>query len=508
MRCWIEGAGAGILVVLPLLWLHLSPSRATLYHQLLPMTPVYRGVLIDFAVAVAISMAVFALLEVVDRRCLTLWWLAVVTLLVTRATRTVAVAALGSRPAPGGRWLVPVLLATGLILWAARRSGYSLLMRGARLVLFLLGCSIFWVLPELVLLAAYPQPHETASFSHPVAQKPHRRIVWILFDELSYDQIFDHRQPGMDYPGFDRFAAESVKFADVAPAGFFTELVIPSLLEGETVTGDRSDLQGRLWVRTQEDPHWRLYPADRSLFAEAKQSGWSTGVVGWYNPYCRVFAQELTDCYWNLTSPMPGGYSPRESAWTNAWAPIRKPVAKLLGRRIEDPQSWQNHAADFEALMEHARSEIAAGRIGFLFVHLPVPHPGGFYNRRTRTVGVDGSYLDNMALTDETLRELNRDIETSELGDRTTVIVSSDHSWRISLWRHSSDWRAEDTRVAARGFDPRPVLLVHFPSESAAEVVARPFPLLAMHAMIEKMMAGEIENAQQLETWAGKQDSQ
>ncbi len=501
----MEGVGAGILLVLPLLWLHLSPSRETLYHQLLPMTAVYRGVLIDFAVALALSVAIFTLLEFFDRPCRALWWLAVLTLLVTRATRTVAVAALGSRPAPGGRWLVPVILGAGLILWLVRRSWYSWLIRGARLVLLLLGFSIVWVLPELITMAFYPQPHEAAGFSHSVAQTPQRRIVWILFDELSYDQLFDHRQTGVDYPSFDRFAAESVKFSDVQPAGFFTELVIPSLLEGERVTADRSDLDGRLWVKTMENPHWRLYPADQSLFGDAKRAGWSTGAVGWYNPYCRIFAQQLDDCYWDVSVPIPGGYSPRETAWSNAVAPIRKPLARLVGRKIEDPSSAQTHTADFEALMEHAQSEIAASRVGFLFVHLPVPHPGGFYNRRTGRIGVDGSYLDNMVLTDKTLSELIREIGTSELADRTTVIVSSDHSWRISLWRHSAEWRAEDTSVAARGFDPRPVLMVHFPSQTQAELIAEPFPLLAMHEIIQRMLAGEVGNPQQLRAWAEKQ---
>lgn len=46
-RCWLEGAGAGIIVMMPLLWLNLTPSRETHYHELLPMNSVYQGLLLS-----------------------------------------------------------------------------------------------------------------------------------------------------------------------------------------------------------------------------------------------------------------------------------------------------------------------------------------------------------------------------------------------------------------------------------------------------------------------------
>jgi hypothetical protein len=46
---------------------------------------------------------------------------------------------------------------------------------------------------------------------------------------------------------------------------------------------------------------------------------------------------------------------------------------------------------------------------------------------------------------------------------------------------------------------------VRFPGESAPVEIARPVPLLAMHAMIERMIAGGIGDPQQLEEWADKQ---
>jgi membrane-anchored protein YejM (alkaline phosphatase superfamily) len=159
------------------------------------------------------------------------------------------------------------------------------------------------------------------------------------------------------------------------------------------------------------------------------------------------------------------------------------------------------HAADYSVLMQHALQEIA-GRGGFVFIHLPVPHPGGFYNRRTHQVGVDGSYLDNLVLADQTLGALLQAIDATPLSDRTTVLVSSDHSWRVDLWRPTSDWRPEDTRVSGGRFDPRPLLIVRFPGESGGMKIARAFSLIDMHGMIEAMLVGRMSSAADLQTWA------
>ncbi|HEX4066582.1 MAG TPA: sulfatase-like hydrolase/transferase [Acidobacteriaceae bacterium] len=502
---WLEAAGAAILVALPLLWMNLTPDRETHFHELLPMNSVYQGLLIDFVVVLLACALVFHLLQRWDPRCRTLVWIVVTALLVDRIGRTLVVAALLSPLADHSGWIFLAITVAGLLLWALRRPWYSGTMMGVRWALVLVGFSVFWVLPELVVMAFHREPHGFSGFTRPVAGRPQRRIIWLLFDEASWDQLFDHRQPGVDFPHFDALARTGVSFSDVQPEGYFTEKVIPSLLEGESITHERSDLDGRLSVRTQEHPHWELYPANRSLFADAQRLGWSTGLAGWYNPYCRTFAHELDHCFWTLSSPLPGRYAPDESALQNAVAPVKRSVLRLFGRHIHDLPLWQNHTQDYEAIMAHARAEIAGDQIGFLFVHLPVPHPGGMYNRRTHRIGADGSYLDNLVLTDLTLGELMNDINRSGMADRTTVIVSSDHSWRVNLWRSTPEWKPEDTVVSGGRFDPRPVLMVRFPGEATGETVRRPVPLLAMHNMIDQMLAGRIENSQQLAAWAAQQ---
>ena len=59
-------------------------------------------------------------------------------------------------------------------------------------------------------------------------------------------------------------------------------------------------------------------------------------------------------------------------------------------------------------LIASSQKLIGDDSIGFVFIHLPVPHPGGFYNRQTGAFSVPGSFLDNLALADRALRTTSR----------------------------------------------------------------------------------------------------
>jgi hypothetical protein len=49
------------------------------------------------------------------------------------------------------------------------------------------------------------------------------------------------------------------------------------------------------------------------------------------------------------------------------------------------------------------------------------------------------------------------------------------------------------------------MLMVRFPGETAAVTIDRPVPLLAIHDLVERMLAGVMGDPQQLEAWAAKQ---
>lgn len=495
---WLEGCGAGILLMLRDLWLHITPYHADLYHRFLPMNTVFGGVAIDLIIACLLCTGALWLLERFDGEGETVLWAVLAIILVIQTSGFAGWIA--AQSGCSARFIVVVTgvmlagIAAGPLLWLWRRSWYAKraipAFRGS---LAVLGFCIVWVLPQLVYMAVRPEPHDIQKFVRTIspARVPQRRIVWILFDGLSQDQAFDHRQADISLPELDKFRAQSIMFADMQPVGYHTEKVVPSLLWGKTITDERADLSGNRFVKTSQP--WQLFPVGQTLFADAQRSGWSTGVAGWYNPYCRTYAQSLDWCGWVLRFGMPGNYSPEKSLLWNVTAPL---IRDNLPEAVA-------HANDYNDLMRWSRELIDDEKIGFVFLHLPLPHPFGFYDRKTGRLGVGGgSYLDNLVLTDRSLGELMQWIGETSLASKTTVIVCSDHSWRVPMWR--SSFTKEDEIASGRKFGPRPVLMVHFPLETTPETVLKPFPAIREHALVESLLHDSM-SAEQLKAWASKE---
>lgn len=149
------------------------------------------------------------------------------------------------------------------------------------------GLTCLWLFPHLNSLAHAGTVQErslNSEVSLAGQTVPHQRIIWILLDELSYDQTFDHPAPGIHLPNLHRFRAESVAFTDLRPAGYLTDRIIPSLFLGRPIDEIRSTRQGLLEYEGGDDRRWQAFDPEATLFGMARRSGWTTGIAGLYNP--------------------------------------------------------------------------------------------------------------------------------------------------------------------------------------------------------------------------------
>ena len=512
----LEAAGVGMLFVLPFVWTQLSPGYKELYHHLLPLTSVAGGLLLDLLAISLLSLAAFAVIDRMRSRQQAIAWLMVCAVLSGLATRGL-ILLLDSfavpLPAYALRltiWVPLAVLTLGSVLLVdarrAGRSNYGRMLRGLRLGLAVAGCEIVVILPRLVYLASRSQPMETAGFQRRDAAPPaenRRRIIWILLDEFSYDQSFGHRQSSVLLPHFDAFAQQSTLFTEVQPVGYRTETVVPSLLVGRRVAQVRSDYNGMLSLRLANQSHWTHFSADASIFGEARRLGWSTGIAGWYNPYCRILGSVLDSCYWTFADPMRNGLSGRQPAIANALAilPLLQLASPIFHLKQEDGVSDNLHLADYQRLMAQAAALLENERIRMLMVHLPVPHPPGIYDRRSGTFRQGGTYLDNLALADRALGKVLEELRGTKSWEHTTVMVSSDHSWRVPIWRREAGWTSEEEAASQGRFDPRPLLMIHFPGQTTGDRITRPTSALAEHDMLDAMLRGEMGSAQELRSW-------
>ena len=505
-RPWLQGGGLAMFYLLPPLAEFLSPARRQFYHQLLPVTMLIRGMLIDLLLLGVLAGIGFLLLDRAAPRLKRILWLPVFFGAAWIAARDISTTMrdpmlrghlLRLAPyAPG----VALAIFAALLLFIPRVYDYCVRIAG---VIFAAGglAVLLVILPKLVMACFNRAPQEQASFTRPVSnawQPGQTRIVWILFDELSYRQAFEHPQPGINLPAFWKLADESITFSQLSPVGDETDRILPSLISGQPVADVEGDANGRMLLRRTEKAPWQYFDQSATIFAAAKRQGWGTGVAGWYNPYCRILDTVLDRCYWTYGQPVAGELfsrlSTRQSVWENARDGL--PLAARL-------QALSGHASPNQALDEDYRNLLHAGEaliqdadIRLAFIHMPVPHPFGLAPNPGGDHAFD--YLGNLELADRALAQFLHSLDTNSSGNDTVLIVSSDHSWRVPIWRGMPGWNRDEEQATNGGvFDQRPVLMVRFPKAAKAERIDRPESEMIVHNLVLDLVRGNVRTPEE-----------
>lgn len=386
----------------------------------------------------------------------------------------------------------------GILLLRAPKAALRLRLAGSSLLAgFALFALVMTVqLGRAVLWKPGPQFFTTANASTSTsANRP--RLVWIILDELSYKYTFEARDSSLQLPNFDRLRGESTLYGNVTPIAYRTTRAVPSFQLGRAVTDVDYTSDNRYMIQTEGDPHWKRFDADATLFGLAHQRGLSSSVVGWYIAYCPIFANIATDCYWSNEDAQDRGPTLLNASFAeNVWFPLRILVERIVAPRKAwaDEAEWnaRGHIASVKDLSRHALQTIATSQSDIVYLHLPVPHPPAFWNRRTHTFAAGGSYLDSLDYSDRLLGQILDILQAQPRWAATTLIVQGDHSWRTQMWRPLPGWSAEDERISQGGqWDPRPVLLIHTPGQTNAEIVSKSTSIMYVHELV----SAEIRNS-------------
>jgi hypothetical protein len=518
-RLWqnalLEAAGFATLYVLPFAAGFLSASHTAAYHSLHPLTTIYRAILIVLfgAWLLGLSAIYFGTRAAQPwRRILGLAPFTLLPWLLCRAIAGAFVSLQGTGLAIRGAtfvWLASALF--GIALFLFRPSLLDRCFSVTRIAYRVAAFGMVVLLPRVALHAWSTHPRELQSFQHanlPAVSPSEPRIVWVLMDELSYDQTFEHRAPSVALPNFDALAESSVVFSNLQPAGDSTEKVIPGLLLGKPLAAMRLSDDGSLAYRTAAHRPWQQFDQRDTIFAQAQALGWTTGVAGWFNPYCRLMPDVLDRCFWQFSEPVSGDLSRYLSSTQPtsqnvlAMMPLRHMLSTLLHRPFGGGAS--PHRRDYTAVMAQAADLVRDPRIRFIFIHLNVPHPAGIYDRTHQSMSDTGTYLDNLVLADRSLATLRNEIQATPAAANTALIVSSDHSWRTYLWKGSSAWSREDEQATHGRFDPRPVLIVHLPASDERKIISAPISLMFVHTLLESMLHGQIRSESDIDTLRAK----
>jgi Sulfatase len=374
-------------------------------------------------------------------------------------------------------------------------------------------CELAWFGWKARALNAALPLHHTVNVQPAQGARP--RVIWILFDELSYEQVYERRFPGLQLPSFDALAAQATVFTHTIPAGALTAEVLPSLMNGVPVDSARSSSDGRqLSLHNSQTRAWQRFDEHDTVFQDALNLNYSTGLAGWYNPYCRILPDVLDRCFWTFGSSAENTMVPRATLRTNLMRPWMRFFRSGLGHRFatfvlrrsegNDLRAKQ-HILDYVAISDAADGMLEDGSAGFVFIHIPIPHPGGIYDRTTDQFALrHSSYIDNLALADKLLGHIRRELEQRGEWDASTVVVMADHSWRTKMfWEDLPDWTKEE-QIASRGgeFDDRPAYIVKLPGQQTGARIDAPFAALNTRKLLDALLSQNIRLKEELAAWA------
>ena len=376
--------------LLPLIAIFLAPTQDALYHQVMPVTSLIRGALIDLLLLGFLLGLWLAWLNGTTSRLLQrLLWIPILFLTAWVTERGIAeyfnTVSVGIHLPAWASKLPWMILPAAVLLLLFARKYYDLAIRATEVFLMWAGiATIFVILPRFVIASFNHAPPEQAAFAHPVRQSWHPgepRVVWLLFDELSYDQLFDHPQPGHKLPCVHQIEAGKRLFFSTRSGGKSNRAHHPFAPLGQTITEVKSNRQGQLFWRSSSEMGWQSFQSEATVFAAARREGWGTGVVGWYNPYCRLLAATLDRCYWTYQE-FTGGerfshLSSQRSMLENARDGF--PFVEQFERVLRHRRANESHKDDYQRVLKQAESLIQDESIRFAFIHLPVPHPPGIF---------------------------------------------------------------------------------------------------------------------------------
>jgi Sulfatase len=349
--------------------------------------------------------------------------------------------------------------------------------------------------------------------------QPHH-VIWIVFDELSQQQTYEHRFPGLQLPAFDALAQQATVFTQAKPPNIYTRIVLPGLLAGKPFDQIRTSSSGELFTHDPRTDKWQPFNQYDTVFQDARNAKYTTAVAGWYNPYCRIVPHVLDQCTWTFRDHKANGMVGSESIAYNSLSAMHffacMALTALPNRIFRAPLGCRrfffdtqplplSHARDYQELYRASLELLGNRTYDFTFLHLPIPHPGGIYDRSTGqiTAAPSSTYIDNLALTDTCLAGLRAMLEQTGQWNSSTVVVMGDHSWRTTnLWIPSTLWSDEEQEASLGGtYDPRPVFIVKLPGQTVGSRVDAPFATVDTRKLFDALMAHQIQTPTDLTTW-------
>jgi hypothetical protein len=340
-----------------------------------------------------------------------------------------------------------------------------------------------------------------------------RRAIWIIFDEVDYRLAFAARPGRIQLPEMDRMRNESV-FADhVKSPNKSTLYSIPSLLLGRTVSYNVKPRIGGLSLKLEGSRNWIDFASQSHIFRRARAAGFNTAVAGWHHPYCRLIGEDLSDCAWATRGPnslAAEEYLRHQSFFVKAVHLIKwqahavpflvQPLHWIDPEPDEDLVHGLQNIAATRLVVQNAKRMLRNPDLNLVFLHIPAPHPPGFWNISKQQFATEASdYIDNLQLADKILGEIRRTLEQTGDWNRSLILVSSDHPLQ---WGFRWSGMTPEMQQASRfGWQPYIPFMLKMPGQTTGVTYSKEFNSVLSADLIMDALKGGLNTPEQVTAW-------
>jgi len=337
--------------------------------------------------------------------------------------------------------LVPILFTS---VWLARRHwnrllrllstvGYAFAMLAVIRILLYEDASTFLLAPmtRAAPVTAVPSTPQVAAG---IEGHRRRQVVWIIMDELDYDQTLgtpaNDRTPPM--PNLARLASLGASATEAYSPAKDTIASIPALLTGYDLQGlDFENI--KLFLKTR-DAGRRLFQESDSIFGRLPYGPGSAAILGYYQPYCTLFPS---------VNPCVSEADANVGRWFDALTFFSQPIV-AASRWLPDsalylPGGLFEMFEPMYRISEHTLKAfprfLAIDDKALVYMHINLPHAPGDYSQRVlglhRAADDRDSYRHNLVIVDELIGQTITALRQRAAREDILLVLSADHWHRI-----------------------------------------------------------------------------
>ncbi len=335
----------------------------------------------------------------------------------------------------------------------------------------------------------FPQSR-SAERGNPTALKSTYPIFFFVFDAWSFRMSTVNGEFEPYFDNLRRVTSRAFVFRQAQSPGSNTRRSLPRILYQQQIPGASFTAEDdilRSWFRRR-----RASSGNRSsLFDRAHRHGYSTGLIGFYFPYPRIFEHEL-DYYYSTSMGTEGkdfGSKVLKAVVYNLRYlndPISQRIDRSLIRRLHSRNQfeWGNTLVD-ETLWFLERSTSST----FAFFHMPFPHwpyvfnPDGSYfgheGRDYRGPRDERGYQRGLQHLDGVIGKIVDQLQSAGWFENSLLILTADHA---------SSFESQEARIHVP-------LIIKLPGQQRSHVIDAPIRNNQLAPIIEAAMEGEVDEA-------------